>query len=120
MQRLLCLVVLALAGCPPPPRYAVVDVYDPRPVQDAMVAAECGKYTGAAMRTDDAGRARLPITGVFPADRCVLTVAKPGYPTLEIGAVQLCSSPSACPSTIVELFGLRDPYERSYAEPVLR
>jgi hypothetical protein len=119
MHRLFALAFLVLAGCPPPPRYAVVEVYDPEPVQDALVATDCGKYNNNAMRTDDSGRARIRISGDIAPDRCVVTVAKPGYPTVQASSVQLCSVATACPATIVQLFSPYDApvYERSYAEP---
>jgi hypothetical protein len=116
MKRLLCLLPLAaLAGCPPPPRYAVVEVLGPEPIEDALVATDCGHDAhhnwGNAVRTDDSGRVRVPVYGDMPADRCVVTVAKPGYPTVEADGVQLCSTPTACPPTIVQLF-------RAYGFPV--
>lgn len=104
MQRLAYLGFLALAGCPPPPRYANVEVRDPAPVPDAVVAIDCGLTDSSALRTDDQGRVRIPVFGKAPADRCTLTVAKPDYPTVEVDAVQLCSTPTACPPTIVQLF----------------
>jgi hypothetical protein len=105
MQRLAYLALLSLAGCPPPPRYIVADVHaTSAPVHDAMVAADCGRERGPALRTDDTGRVRLPIHGHAGADRCVLTVAKPGYRTVEAGGVQLCSTAAACPPIFVRLF----------------
>ena len=127
MHRWLALAVLALAGCPPPPRYAVVEVYDPEPVQDALVAADCGTYSGIAMRTDGTGRARIPIHGDITPEHCVVTVAKPGYPTVQADPVQLCTAPNACPATIVQLFSMygvpvdmpvdATPFGRTYAQP---
>jgi len=105
MPRLLYLALFSLAGCPPPPRYVVADVYAANlPVQDAMVAAECGRQRDAALRTDDTGRVRLPINGRVAADRCVLTIAKPGYRTVETGGVHLCTKATACPPIFVQLF----------------
>jgi hypothetical protein len=104
MKTLLGLATLvALAGCPPPPRYAVVDVIDPAPVQDAVVASDCGEPQGTALRTDENGRARVQIFGKRSAERCVLTIAKPGYFTAIAGAVQLCTNATACPPTVVQL-----------------
>jgi hypothetical protein len=100
MRRILCF--LLLTGCPPPPRYAVIQVHDPAPVGDALVAADCGQFRRAAMRTDDSGFARLPLGDEVPAEHCVVTVAKPGYHTAEVSGVQLCTSP-ACPPLMVEL-----------------
>lgn len=111
MKRLLYLLPLALAACPAPPRYAVVEVLGPAPVEDALVATDCGRDRGNAMRTDEAGHVRVPVYGNMTADRCVVTVAKPGYPTVEASGLQLCSSPTACPPTIVQLF-------RAYGYPV--
>ena len=88
--------LLLLAGCPPPPRYAVVEVTTPAPLADAMVAARCG-MSSVATRTNDVGRTRLTVHGQASADRCVLTVAKPGYTTVETTGVELCTSPTACP-----------------------
>ena len=88
--------LVALAGCPPPPRYAVVQVGAPEPLAEAMVAARCGTAT-TATRTNDLGRARVSIRTPAPAARCSLTVAKPGYSTIETGGVELCDSPTSCP-----------------------
>jgi hypothetical protein len=121
MQRLVYLALFSLAGCPPPPRYVVADVFAANaPVQDAMVAADCGRERDAALRTDDTGRVRLPIRGRAAADRCVLTIAKPGYHTVETGGVQLCSKATACPTVFVRLFeayGFAPAAPRTYASP---
>jgi hypothetical protein len=120
MPRFVCLAVLALAGCPPAPRYAVVDVVDPEPVNDALVAADCGKIYGAAARTDDTGRARLEIHPDADPRRCTVTVAKPGYPTVATLLYALCSTVTACPPTLVQLVELEPvptPTSRAYAQP---
>lgn len=111
MKALALPLVLALAGCPPPPRYAVVQVTTPMPegnapVGDAMVAAICGKAPAtrsSATRTDDLGRARLSMSGRMDAATCSLVVAKPGYATAEGGSVSVCDTPNQCPPTYVEL-----------------
>jgi hypothetical protein len=129
MRRLACLVPLVLlGGCPPPPHYLITDVTTPRgPVSDALVAADCDHASptpvfGPAMRTDQGGRARLLIPR-SEATGCAVTVAKPGYATVEVGAVSVCTT-AACPPTTVELhandveapvFRPRSP--REYAPP---
>ena len=127
MHRLTILCVLGLAGCPPPPRYAVIDVIDPAPVEDALVSADCGRFRGAAMRTDDRGRATVQLRGEEAIDQCVLTVAKPGYPTVEVEGVQVCTYATACPPTIVQMLAAvgvelpqPPPEYRSYAQPPRR
>lgn len=104
MHRLLW--ILVLAGCPPPPRYIRTDVTAARaPVAGALVAATCTTardpaHRYPAKRTDDAGRARVP---VYAADQgCTLLVAKPGYATVETGPVDVCPG-HACPPVQVEL-----------------
>ena len=112
MTRLLLVVsVVALAGCPPPPHYAIIEVRSPEPVGDALVAAECGPYHGAATRTDDLGRARVAVSGRVVAGRCLVLVAKQGYSTVETDGVQLCNTATACPATVIEL------PQRTYAQP---
>ena len=108
MQRLLCLAAASvLAGCPPPPRYAVVDVVEdaprPAPVSNALVTTDCGKPYEGAERTDELGRARVRLFERVSADRCVLVVAKPGYATVVTPLVQLCDHLSPCPATVVAL-----------------
>lgn len=109
MHRLLLVVTTvlpALAGCPPPTQYLIADVTAARaPIADAMVAADCHREydaPDAALRTDATGRARLPIRGRVNAERCSITVAKPGYPTVRADGVNLCTT-SACPPIVVEL-----------------
>ena len=124
MHRLLY--VLVLAGCPPPPRYAVVRVHDPAPVANALVAAECSIYS-AATQTDDTGYARIALPYDVPDDRCTLTVAKPGYKTGRTHVLQLCTNPTACSPIVVNFvetfsFALPKtfrarPSERTYAQP---
>jgi hypothetical protein len=94
----------ALAGCPASTRFLVADVTSAHaPVEGALVAADCGQPRQAALRTDDTGRARLSLFGAqVDAARCVLTVAKPGYATVETGGANLCTS-GACTPMRVEL-----------------
>ena len=99
MHRLLWLSLLA--GCPATSsRYIVADVTAGRaPVAGALVAAACGPGAGPAQRTDEDGRARLR---VFDDRTCSLLVAKPGYPTVQTGPVDICSG-AACPPARVDL-----------------
>src|SRR5262245_41742404 len=101
MHRLLYLTLLC--SCTPPPRYAVVRVFDPTtaPVGEAMVATDCGQFHGYGMRTDETGFARVQVDSSVAAQRCVVTVAKPGYHTVETDGVQLCTT-ATCPPLIVE------------------
>ena len=100
MQRLLLL--FALTGCPSHSRYVVADVTAARvPVQGALVAAECGEHHNAALRTDEDGRARIRM--YHDSDRCSLVVAKPGLPTVETGAVNVCPTATACAPARIEL-----------------
>lgn len=104
MQRLTCLLLVALGGCPEAPRYVVTDVYVHRaPVEGALVAADCGHASRLALRTDDTGRARLALRGAPSGDRCTLTVAKPQLRTVEITGVSTCTAPLACPPMAVEM-----------------
>ncbi len=118
MHRLLLL--FALAGCPPPTQYLIADVTAGHaPVADAMVAADCHReYDGpdAALRTDTSGRVRLPMRGRVSAERCSLTVAKPGYPTVEADGVNLCTT-SACPAIVIELAAPNAIVERPVLPP---
>jgi hypothetical protein len=97
----------ALAGCPPPPRYLVTDVIaHGRPINDAVVAARCPGPAWArfpAVRTDDTGRATLPLRAHLEIDRCIVVIAKPGLPTVEVPALAACPTVSACPPLVVEL-----------------
>lgn len=98
MHRL-CL-TLFLAACPAPGRYIVADVTAARaPLPGALVAADCGTAESPSQRTDEDGRARLRV-----ADRtsCALLVAKPGYPTVVTGPVNVCPG-GACAPTRVDL-----------------
>ena len=134
MRRLLLLVPLALAGCPPPTQYLIADVTAAgAPVQDAMVTADCAQnnYSYPATRTDADGRARVQMYNrEINASRCSLTVAKPGYSTVEVDAVNICTT-SACPPMAIDLrepYGVmtpppmfpRDPYSREFAHPPVR
>ena len=97
----------ALGGCPPPPRYLITDVMSPRgAVADALVAVDCAAPrdgVGAAVRTDERGRAWVRVRDPrAEAARCTITVAKPGYATLEASAVNVCTT-AACPPTLVLL-----------------
>ncbi len=105
MHHIASLALLAgLAGCPPPHRYARIEVRGPQPVAQALVAAECGPER-AAQRTDDSGVARLRLWNTARADRCTVTVARPGYETVEASGVTLCTSPTGCPALVVETRG---------------
>lgn len=115
------LLLVGLAGCPPPTQYLITDVTaDRAPVADAMVATDCGTpYRDAALRTDREGRARLAIRTKVFASKCSVTVAKEGFPTVEAINVSICSTP-ACPATHVELGDayMRAPeMPREYAHP---
>ncbi len=104
MHRALGLLVsLSLGGCPPPPRYVVADVISPHgPVEDALVAADCGGTTHSALRTDEEGRARVMLYGRSRLPSCTLTVAKPGYWTVVLRGANVCSTPG-CPPTVTRL-----------------
>ena len=99
MQRLLWLFLLA--GCPASSRYIVADVTAARaPLQGALVAARCGTPHALAQRTDEDGRARMRVSA--DGNTCSLVVAKPGYPTIETGPVNVCPA-GACAPTRVDL-----------------
>ena len=99
MQRLLWLLVLA--GCPASSRYIVADVTASRtPLHGALVAADCGTPYSPAQRTDEDGRARMRV--YTEGHTCSLLVAKPGYPTVETGPVNICPA-GACAPTRVDL-----------------
>lgn len=92
-----------VAGCLPPPRYLVADVAANRvPIAGALVAAECGQASSAAL-TDERGQARLALHGNVEAARCRVTVAAPALPTFEGGGASLCTAPRACPPMFVDL-----------------
>jgi hypothetical protein len=96
--------LLSLAGCPPPSQYLITDVVAARaPVDDALVAADCGDYHQAARRTDDRGRARLALSGKVDPSRCLVTVAKPGYRTVETPVAATCTDATACPAMLIWL-----------------
>jgi hypothetical protein len=98
MHRLLCLFLLA--GCPAQSRYITADVTAARvPLNGALVAADCG-VARPAQRTDEDGRARLRVYD--EAHECSLLVAKPGYPTVVTGPVDVCPA-GACPPTRIDL-----------------
>jgi hypothetical protein len=105
-MRFSYLLFLALAGCPPPMKYVVADVTSPQaPVEGALVAADCGNERTDAMRADEYGRVRMALPGRVDASHCTLTVAKPGFATLETppGSINMCTAPNACPPTPVRL-----------------
>jgi hypothetical protein len=124
MRRLVCLVLLA--GCPAPSRYVVADVTVARvPLQGALVAADCGTPYNPAQRTGDDGRARMRVWN-DDSHTCSLTVAKPGYPTIETGPVNVCPS-GACAPTRIDLAAAPEaaepaptPVTRDYARPTGR
>jgi len=98
------LALLALAGCPPPNQFLITDVVSPQaPVDDALVAADCGNYQAAARRTDDRGRARLVLAGKIDPTRCIVTVAKPGYRTVDARVWATCTDATACPPMLIWL-----------------
>lgn len=105
MHRILVLALLT--GCPPPPRYASFEVRTETPsgtpIAEAVVAAACAKYQSSASRTDETGFARLQFGGSNDLNPCTLTVAKPGYRTIETAGVAACSSPTGCPVRIIDL-----------------
>lgn len=107
MHRFAYLVLLAglagLAGCPPPGRYARIEVRGPQPLPRALVAAECG-LERAAQRTDDRGHAQLRMSHAVNASQCTMTVAYPGYSTVQARGVTLCTSPTACPALVIETY----------------
>ena len=72
------------------------------PVEDALVAVDCGHAANAAYRTDTEGRARVEVRG-DAAPRCSLTVAKPGYRTVVSPTPALCTSKPACPPIAIPL-----------------
>jgi hypothetical protein len=113
MKRLVWL--LALAGCPAETPFVVTDVHVAgRPVADALVGVYCagtprrdvlGATGGAAIRTDDNGRARIRLPYGMLARECTVTVAKPGLPTIEARGANACSSPVTCPALAIDLAG---------------
>lgn len=126
MHRLLYLALLGLTGCPPPPRYVVADVYARgAPLPDALVSAYCaephvdslGRARGPALRTDELGRAYLTIRGKQAAHRCSLTVAKPGFSTVEVDGLNICSTPAQCPPVAIDLDALHAPPGMIELEP---
>ena len=108
MQRLLWLFLLA--GCPASSRYIVADVTAARvPLHGALVSASCGAPYELAQRTDEDGRARMRV--FTDGNTCSLRVAKPGYPTLETGPVNVCPA-GACAPTRVDLAPIATPTVR--------
>ena len=104
MRSFRFVMLLSLAGCPPPPQYYVADVISSAaraPVEDALVAADCGRYEQAARRTDDRGRARLTLGGKVDPAHCTVTVAKPGYHSVETAVAATCTDVTACPPTLI-------------------
>jgi hypothetical protein len=96
MHRLALL--LALAGCPTPGRYIVTDVTAARaPLPGALVAADCGTPYHPTQRTDEDGRARVR---VVDRERCSLLIAKPGYPTVLTGPVDVCPAGTCAPTRV--------------------
>ncbi len=96
--------LLLLTACPPPPRYVAAEVVSARaPVEDALVAAECGPWQSAARRTDEDGYARLKLPGRVDAVRCTVTVAKPGYRTVQTAGPNMCTTATGCPPFVVWL-----------------
>jgi hypothetical protein len=110
------LLPLALAGCPGPSQYLIADVTAARrPVVDALVTADCrhGEFDrrNPTARTDETGRARLLFHSSERADRCSVTIAKPGFRTVETDVYSLCTTP-ACPPLAIDLLPPYAPYDR--------
>jgi hypothetical protein len=102
-----CLLFLALAGCPAPHRYIITDVTAARaPVPGALVAADCGTAYNPTQRTDEDGHARVRVE----RETCSLLVAKPGYPTVVTGPVNVCPA-GTCAPTRVDLGSSARPME---------
>jgi len=93
--------------------FVVTDVHVAgRPVADALVGVYCagaprrdvlGVTGGSASRTDDSGRARLRVPYGALARDCTVTVAKPGFSTVEARGANACSSPVECPALGIDL-----------------
>ncbi len=99
-----CLALLLLAGCPPPAQYLTADVMSAHtPVEDALVAVDCGHAGNAAYRTDADGRARVSLRSDAGGPGCVVTVAKPGFRTIESPTPALCTTRSGCPPIAIPL-----------------
>jgi len=97
-----CLLI-ALAGCPAPQHYLIADVVSrDLPVDDALVAIDCGLADTAAVRTDERGRARVGVSAPDPLG-CAVIVAKPGFATLRAAVASLCTAPFACPAMLFDL-----------------
>lgn len=116
--RLSVIALTMAAGCPAPSRYIVADVSAKRaPVEDALVAADCDPGTiHSARRTDERGRARVRVGAGRESDRCVVTVAKPGYRTIERRGASACSKSPACPQTSYRLEPMGSPATAAGAE----
>jgi hypothetical protein len=107
MSKLSYLVLFGLAGCPPPPRYVVAHVLTTtQPVENALVAIDCGAPTGGAVRTDDRGNARLRVAASASAGACTLLAAKPGFKTAQGSGAQICDTATACPPITIQLYPL--------------
>lgn len=96
--------LVALGGCPAGPRYLIADVVaHEAPLEGALVAAECGKLSRAALRTDDRGRARVSMRGAEAGASCTVTVAAPHHATVAVPAAGTCTAPLACPPIVVDV-----------------
>ena len=95
--------LVALAGCPAPQHYLIADVVSRDvPVDDALVAVDCGLSGSAALRTDERGQARVAVRASDPF-ACAVVVAKPGFATLRAAVASLCTAPLACPAMLFDL-----------------
>ena len=95
--------LVALAGCPAPRHYLIADVISHNgPVDDALVAIDCGLSDTAAVRTDERGHARVAVSAPDPLG-CAVVVAKPGFETLRAAVASLCTAPFACPAMLFDL-----------------
>jgi hypothetical protein len=117
MTKLRYLAVFMLAGCPPPPRYLVAEIRTAaQPVENAMVAVDCASPHGYALRTDDAGRARIRVQSSVDPGKCTVTAAKPGFRTVQASGAQICDTPRACPPITLQLYPL-GPFGAGPLEP---
>jgi hypothetical protein len=89
-----------VAGCPSVKKqYLVAEVTaSAAPLSDALVAAECGRSSGTALRTAADGRATLPLFGEPDLKACEVTVAKPGYRTVRRGEARICEAAECAPN----------------------
>jgi len=98
------LLLSLLAACPPPPRYVAAQVVSARaPVDEALVAADCGAWQTSARRTDEDGYTRLKVSGRVDISHCMVTVAKPGYRTVETAAGNACTTATGCQPLVIWL-----------------